>query len=232
MNQTITTTQQTHFKRSTKQAVELPASEKISVIGGQIFDIGWFKREKDHVLFELKSPTDGIFNWYAYAQHVQVSKNGSVQEFETSEESEESGIDHDTMQLSEHFKLWEFVTSQTAARHGIDNTPPTEVISRLSTLCQHILEPARQVVGPLRISSGYRCPALNRAVGGSKTSAHMQGYAADVIPLSTSKLELASWIKSNCKFDQIILEYGTPSNPSWIHVSCDSRGRRQVFRIP
>lgn len=231
MNQTITIIQKTHFKRSTKQAVELPNSEKISITEGQTFDIKWFKREEDHVLFELKSPTDGIFNWYAYTQHIQVLKNGSAQELDLSEESD-AGVDHDKTHLSKHFKLWEFVTSQTAARHGINNTPPLAVIDRLSTLCQQILEPARQAVGPLRISSGYRCPALNSAVGGSKTSAHMQGYAADVIPLSANKMELAHWVKSNCKFDQIILEFGTLSNPSWIHISCDPKGRRQVFRIP
>jgi uncharacterized protein YcbK (DUF882 family) len=232
MSQTIRIAQQTYFKRSTKQAVELPACEKISVTRGQTFDVRWFRREGDHVLFELELPADGIFNWYAYTQHIQVFKDGSVQKLETFEESKEASIEPDNTQLSEHFKLWEFVTSQTAARHGINNTPPNAVADRLSILCQQILEPARQAVGPLRISSGYRCPALNKAVGGSKTSAHMQGYAADVIPLSASKLEFANWIKFNCKFDQIILEYGTPSNPSWIHVSCDPKGRRQFFRIP
>lgn len=232
MNQIVKISQQTYFKRSTKQVVELSMGEKMSVIGGQIFDVKWFKSEGDHVLFELESPIDGIFNWYAYTQHVQVLKDGDVQELKTFEESNETSTELDNAQLSEHFKLWEFVTSQTAARHGINNTPPKVVVDRLSILCQQILEPARQAVGPLRISSGYRCPALNRAVGGSKTSAHMQGYAADVIPLNASKLEFANWVKSHCHFDQIILEYGTRSNPSWIHISCDLKRRRQVFRIP
>ncbi len=104
-----------------------------------------------------------------------------------------------------------------------------QLITHLRTLCQQILEPARLALGPLRISSGYRCHALNVAVGGSRTSAHLQGYAADVIPISASKLDLARWVKNNCPYDQIILEFGTRQNPSWIHVSCEPRHRRQVF---
>ncbi len=232
MGQIIRIAQETYLKRSTKQATELPDGDKISTTVEQTFEISWFKQEDDHILFELSSPIDGVFNWYGHAQHIQVLKDGSPQKLEASEDSNPTSAAFDSTHLSEHFKLWEFITSQTATRHGINNTPPEAVISRLRFLCQEILEPARQAVGPLQISSGYRCPALNRAVGGSTTSAHMQGYAADVIPRSASKLEFANWVRSNCKFDQIILEYGTRSNPSWIHVSGDPKGRRQFFSIP
>ncbi len=224
--------QETCLKRSPKQATELPSDDKIFLKVEQVLEVNWWKQEDDHVLFELKVPENGIFNWYAHTQHIQVLQGGSVQKLEVSQEPEQASTSPDSQQLSEHFQLWEFITSQTATRHGIPNTPPEVVINRLRTLCQQILEPARQAVGPLRISSGYRCPALNRAVGGSKTSAHMQGYAADVIPLSASKLEFANWVKSHCNFDQIILEYGTPTHPSWIHISCDPKGRKQFFRIP
>ena len=69
--------------------------------------------------------------------------------------------------LSDHFTLYEFVTSQTASRKGIDNTPPPEVVERLRALCADILEPARVALGPLHISSGFRCPKLNKSIGGS-----------------------------------------------------------------
>src|SRR6185436_20725748 len=113
------------------------------------------------------------------------------------------------MKLSEHFQLEEFTTSQTAARNNIDNTPSPEIIAHLQVLCSQILEPARVALGALRISSGYRCDALNKAVKGSKTSAHVLGFAADVIPLDCSKLEFARWVKEHCDFDQVILEFGT-----------------------
>src|SRR6185436_7541553 len=118
------------------------------------------------------------------------------------------------IKLGPHFSLWEFVTSQTGERQQIDNTPTDEVIANLRTLCTTILEPARAALGPLRISSGYRSAALNAVIGGSKSSAHMLGYAADVIPLSTTKTSFAKWVAANCNFDQIILEFGTPMEPA------------------
>jgi zinc D-Ala-D-Ala carboxypeptidase len=136
--------------------------------------------------------------------------------------------------LSEHFSLSEFTISQTAERYGIDNTPPAIVIERLTDLCKTILEPARTQLGALRISSGYRCDALNKRVGGSPSSAHVLGYAADVVPLAVSKKTLARWVKTNCRFDQVILEFGAKSmegEPSWIHISSDPRFRGQTLRI-
>jgi zinc D-Ala-D-Ala carboxypeptidase len=133
--------------------------------------------------------------------------------------------------LSPHFMLEEFVISQTAERRGIDNTPTDEIVGWLRRLCAQILEPARGALGPLRISSGYRCPALNAAVGGSKTSAHMSGYAADVQPLGASKHDFALWVRGNCVFDQIIMEFGASADdPAWVHVSCDPRARREILR--
>jgi len=134
------------------------------------------------------------------------------------------------IKLSPHFSLWEFVTSQTGERQNIDNTPSDEVIANLRTLCTSILEPARAALGPLRVSSGYRSPALNAAIGGSKTSAHMLGFAADIIPLNTTKLAFAKWVAANCNFDQIILEFGTPIEPAWIHVSCEPKMRKQILK--
>lgn len=134
------------------------------------------------------------------------------------------------MNLSPNFTLEEMTHSQTAERKGIDNTPPPDVVEHLRKLCVEILEPARVALGPLRISSGYRSARLNAAVGGSSTSAHCLGYAADVLPLRVTKMEFARWVKQNCKFDQVILEFGTVEEPAWIHVSCDPRHRGQILR--
>jgi hypothetical protein len=135
-----------------------------------------------------------------------------------------------SQKLSDHFALHEFIDSQTASRKGIDNTPSQEVVDRLRKLCTDILEPARAALGPMRISSGFRCEKLNVAIGGSKTSAHCKGYAADVIPFNVTRREFAKWVKDHCNFDQIILEFGTPENPDWIHVSNEPRFRKQILR--
>lgn len=85
-------------------------------------------------------------------------------------------------------------------------------------------------LGPLHINSGYRSQALNVAIGGSSSSAHMIGYATDVVPINTTKLAFAKWVKTHCTFDQIILEFGTLAEPAWIHVSADPRARGEVRR--
>lgn len=134
-------------------------------------------------------------------------------------------------QLSPNFLLAEFTVSQTAARFNLDNTPSLDVVLHLKRLCDQILEPARAALGPLHISSGYRSPLVNSRVGGSKTSAHVSGWAADVIPLRATKMELAKWVVENVDFDQVILEFGTLKEPSWIHLSAEPRNRKQVLRI-
>ena len=86
------------------------------------------------------------------------------------------------MQLSSHFELNELIVSELAARRGIANDPTPEVIDNLRRLCQSVLEPLRVKLGrPVVITSGYRCAALNSAVGGSPTSHHVLGRAADVL---------------------------------------------------
>jgi hypothetical protein len=215
------------LKRLPEQSSELIGDQKVPVTAGKEYGIKWHKKEGDHVLFELEAPVLGIFSWYAYALHIQV--NGASLE-PTPPIIRSTTTTTDSTQLSENFKLWEFVVSETASRDRINNTPQQVHIAHLRTLCQQILEPARKKLGPLRITSGYRSPALNKAIGGSPTSAHMQGYAADVNPLNVSKMEFAKWVNNNCKFDQIILEFGTPSEPAWIHVSCDPRGKQEVLK--
>ncbi len=82
--------------------------------------------------------------------------------------------------ISPHFRLEEFLVSQTAERHGIDMVPSDEIVTNITELCDTVLEPFRKAVdSPVIISSGYRPEALNRMIGGSKTSAHRFGRAVD-----------------------------------------------------
>jgi zinc D-Ala-D-Ala carboxypeptidase len=130
------------------------------------------------------------------------------------------------MQLSKNFKLNEFTASQTATRNGIDNTPAAPIVERLRMLA-NTLEQVRSLLGDnsIRISSGYRCIALNRAIGSGDSSAHVQGYAVDfTCPNFGTPKEVANKIaESPIKYDQIIYE-GT-----WIHLSVDPRNRRDVL---
>jgi len=130
------------------------------------------------------------------------------------------------MMLSPHFHLDEFITSPTAERRGIDNTPSPAILERLKLTAEH-LEKVRAVLKkPILISSGYRSPALNAAVGGSRTSDHMDGYAADFIcpgfgpPLAVCKAIVAAGIK----FDQLIEENGR-----WVHIGFSPRMRQSVL---
>ena len=130
------------------------------------------------------------------------------------------------MQLSKNFKLNEFTTSQTATRKGIDNTAPAPIVERLRMVA-NTLEQIRTLLGnhSIRISSGYRCIALNRAIGSGDSSAHVQGYAVDfTCPGFGTPKEVAKKIaESDIKYDQLIYE-GT-----WIHLSVDPRNRRDVL---
>ena len=120
-----------------------------------------------------------------------------------------------------YFSLSEFIRSDTAAARHIDNTPSWEVVDHLRELADNLLDPLRVAWGKaIRVTSGYRCTALNTAVGGSSTSAHLRGYAAD---LQTSgdfaafRDFVTKWAKtSGVKFDQIIVE--SDGRTSWIHV--------------
>lgn len=130
------------------------------------------------------------------------------------------------MNLSEHFTLEELTNSSTALRKGIDNTPPAEVVDHLRVLASG-LEAVREILGsPLHIDSGFRCPALNKAVGGVPTSAHTTGYAADfVCPAFGDPLAIVKRLAEPgvLPFDQIIQE-GT-----WVHVSFAPAMRQNVL---
>lgn len=138
------------------------------------------------------------------------------------------------MRLSNNFSLWEMTRSQTAARKGIPNSPSSEEIRALESLCLHVLQPIRDHFGPVNVNSGYRGPALNSAIGGSHRSQHMSGEAADIEVFGVSNLDLAKWIeKSKLPYDQLILEFHDPyagPNSGWVHVSHTAGvNRRQVY---
>lgn len=127
------------------------------------------------------------------------------------------------MRLSENFTLAELTRSDTAVRLGINNRPSQAVIENLASLCTHILEPVRKQFGRIvRVTSGYRSPELNLAVGGNPKGSHPDGEAADFEVDDTSNLAVARWIAaSQLPFDQVILEFHIEGDPSsgWVHCS-------------
>ena len=129
-----------------------------------------------------------------------------------------------------YFTIKELCKSTTATHKGIDNSPNSEIVNNLEQLVENILDPLRTEYGkPININSGYRCEALNKAVGGSKTSYHRFGLAADITAGSKSEnkklFELAQ--KLNLPYDQLIDE----SNFSWIHISYSKTPRKQILHL-
>ena len=131
------------------------------------------------------------------------------------------------MNLSQHFTLAEFCASEVAARRSLDNTIPPELIPNAVALCENVLEPARAVLGPIRVNSGYRSKKVNSAVGGAWGSQHTLGQAADIIPLAANvrMFDLFEYIYKNLPFDQLIWEF----SGAWVHVSYTSTPRRNVL---
>lgn len=129
-----------------------------------------------------------------------------------------------------HFTIEEMTESSTAKAKDIDNTPSQEILAKLQKLIEAILDPLSEWYGkPIRVNSGYRCEALNKAIGGSKTSQHCLGEAADITAGSKEEnKKLFEYIKDNLPFDQLINE----SDFSWIHVSYrEGRLRKQVLAL-
>ena len=125
-------------------------------------------------------------------------------------------------QLSENFTLKELTKSDTATRLDLDNTPNEEQIESLRLLCENILQPVRDHFGkPVKISSGFRAPAVNQATGGSATSDHCKGQAVDFEIDGLSNPDVAQWIMDNLTYSQLILEFYVQGQPNsgWIHCS-------------
>lgn len=128
----------------------------------------------------------------------------------------------------------EFTRSATAQARHIDNTPDEEQIKNLKFLCDNVLEPLREQFGPIIIGSGFRCPALNIAVGGVKNSQHKSGEACDIhLPSIEVGKKYFEFLKKLPIFDQLIWERDNPrSNHYWIHVSIKRSGKNRKQVIP
>jgi zinc D-Ala-D-Ala carboxypeptidase len=128
------------------------------------------------------------------------------------------------MNLTANFSLHELSKSETALRMGFDNTPDEEATENLRLLCENVLQKVRDHYGKgVKVNSAYRSPESNAAVGGSKTSDHCKGMAADIEIPGVANADLAQWIMDNLEYTQLILEFYTPGIPDsgWVHVSYD-----------
>lgn len=136
-----------------------------------------------------------------------------------------------------YFTIKELTRSDTAIRKGIDNTAPKEAQENLTSLVDNVLDPLREAWGkPITVTSGYRCPELNRAVGGSATSDHLKGRAADITAGSRAQnKELFMLVqKLGLSFDQLIHEKGSvKEGPDWVHVSyrAKKQNRKQILYL-
>lgn len=136
------------------------------------------------------------------------------------------------MRLTNNFTLEELYASATAARRGINNTPSPIVQQNLRMLAERILQPIRdEYKHAIIVTSGYRCAKLNAAVGGAKTSQHLTGCAADIKCTHTSKAYLFRLIlrmirEGRLEVGQLIWEYGNADEPSWVHISLPTAGKK------
>lgn len=135
------------------------------------------------------------------------------------------------MRISEHITLEEATKSQTAVRKGINNTPDAETIARMQLVAIEVFEPLRKFFNvPIGISSFYRSPELNKAIGGAANSQHVTGEAMDIdadIFGGLTNGKIFHFIKSNLEFDQLIWEFGNQTDPDWVHVSYKKSGNRK-----
>ena len=138
------------------------------------------------------------------------------------------------MQLSTNLSLAEVTRSETAKRRGISNMPTPEHIENFKKLAINIFQPIREHFGkPILISSGYRSAELNKAISGSLSSQHCSGEAIDIDMDGTdiTNAQIFNYIKDNLNFDQMIWEFGTDTNPDWVHVSfaANRSQRKQIL---
>jgi zinc D-Ala-D-Ala carboxypeptidase len=141
------------------------------------------------------------------------------------------------MKLSKNLSLKECLRSKTATRLGINNEPHDDwVIENLRALAENVFQPLRDGLAvPIFVSSGYRSPDLNRAIGGARRSQHMEGRALDLdadVFGGVTNADIFNYIRENLEFDQLVWEFGTDDNPDWVHVSFiyDGPNRKRCLR--
>ena len=139
------------------------------------------------------------------------------------------------MKLSKNLSLNEVIKSNTAERRGIDNSPNETHLANLKYLAEQVFQPIREHFGvPIYISSGYRSPALNEAIGGSPRSFHSHGMALDLDQdgrnKGVSNADVFYFIKENLPFSELIWEFGNESNPNWVHVAI-AKGREKEKKV-
>ena len=130
------------------------------------------------------------------------------------------------MKISDHITYAEAIHSNTAKRKGIDNTPSEVQVLSMKLLAEKIFEPLRKWVGgPIKVNSFFRSVTLNEAIGGVASSQHCKGQAIDIDDVYGCKTnaEMYKWIQENLDYDQMIWEFGTDTQPNWIHVSYVSK---------
>ena len=137
--------------------------------------------------------------------------------------------------ISKHISYKEGTNSVTAIRRGIDNTPNDKQLGNMVLLAEKVFEPLRVWVGgPIKINSFFRCPQLNKAIGGSTKSQHCHGQAIDIDDTygKVANSEMYNYIKNNLDFDQMIWEFGDDDNPAWVHVSyvSEDENRRRCLK--
>lgn len=125
------------------------------------------------------------------------------------------------------FSIQEMCYSQTAIKYGINNQPNKEEEHNIICLVDNILDPLRELYGkPIIVNSGFRCSELNKLVGGSQTSQHKKGLAADIRPVNKEDMKLLFELAKTLDFDQLLDEY----NLSWIHISWSEKPRHQILK--
>ena len=136
--------------------------------------------------------------------------------------------------MGKFFTVKELTASSTARKYGIDNTPQdAEIIEHIEELIEFMDGVRAAWGGPLIVTSGYRCPQLNEKVGGAKTSAHLTGYALDIVPSNNKKDKFFLFFKEYLKdkdFDELLLEKGS-NGRIWIHFALKSIQGKQRKKI-
>lgn len=142
------------------------------------------------------------------------------------------------MQISKNITYQEGIKSVTAVKNKIDNTPDKDQLANMKVLANKVFEPLRSGLGdkPINIAIFFRSPELNKAVGGSKGSQHMEGKAMDIdndiYKKGPTNKQIFEYIKDNLEFDQLINEFpDEQGNPSWVHVSYNKGNNRKQILV-